>query len=74
VIESTLCCITRDTKSGHCNGDSGGPLTVERDGKVILVGVVSFGALAGCELGFPTGYARVTYFMPWIVEHLLVHG
>lgn len=69
VIESTLCTITRDTESGICNGDSGGPLTVNRDGRDVLVGIVSFGALAGCELGFPTGFVRITYFLDWINSH-----
>lgn len=56
--------------SSRSTGDSGGPLTVYRDGKLVLIGVVSYGALAGCELGYPTGFARMTYFMPWIAQHV----
>lgn len=70
VIDSTLCTITRATRSGTCHGDSGGPLTVTRNGKPVLIGVVSFVALAGCQLDYPTGFARVTYFYDWIVEHM----
>ena len=48
-------------------GDSGGPLIVlESDGIYTQVGIVSFGAAAGCTLGFPVGFARVTSFLYWI--------
>ena len=48
-------------------GDSGGPLSVrENDGNWTQVGVVSFGAAAGCQRGFPVGLARVTSFLDWI--------
>lgn len=66
VIPSTLCISTAGGRSS-CNGDSGGPLTVAAPGGgPLLIGVVSFGAAAGCELGFPAGYARVTSFDAWI--------
>lgn len=66
VIDSTLCTATTGG-SGACNGDSGGPLTVARANNRLLVGVVSFGAAAGCELGHPAGFVRTTSFIPWIV-------
>ena len=48
-------------------GDSGGPLIIqESDGVFTEVGVVSFGAAAGCQRGFPVGFARVTSFLNWI--------
>ena len=48
-------------------GDSGGALAVqESDDLWTQVGVVSFGAAAGCTLGFPVGFARVTSFLYWI--------
>lgn len=65
VIPSTLCKSTAGGRSS-CNGDSGGPLTIQFEGSPLLVGVVSFGAAAGCELGHPAGYARVTSFDSWI--------
>jgi Trypsin len=45
-------------------------LTLQIDDKRYLVGVVSFVALAGCQLDYPTGYARVTSFYPWIVGNM----
>lgn len=67
IIESTLCISTIGGR-GTCNGDSGGPLTVvvPGGGLPLQIGVVSFGAAAGCEVGFPAGFARVTSFDGWI--------
>lgn len=65
IIPSTLCIATTGGR-GTCNGDSGGPLTVQVAGETVQVGVVSFGAAAGCEQGFPAGFARVTSFDAWI--------
>jgi secreted trypsin-like serine protease len=48
-------------------GDSGVALVIqESDGIFTEVGVVSFGAAAGCQRGFPFGFARVTSFLIWI--------
>jgi len=51
-------------------GDSGGPLVYRLDdGTYIQVGIVSFGAAAGCELGYPTAFTRVSSFVSWISEN-----
>jgi secreted trypsin-like serine protease len=48
-------------------GDSGGPLVYqEDDGRYTEVGIVSFGAIAGCEKGYPAGFTRVTSYLDWI--------
>jgi len=48
-------------------GDSGGPLVVRNgNGNFTLIGVVSFVSSAGCAVGHPSGYARVTSFLTWI--------
>ena len=42
-------------------------MTVEfYGGRRAQAGIVSFGAAAGCSLGYPAVYARVTYFLDWI--------
>jgi len=33
------------------------------------VGVVSFGASTGCEVGLPSGFTRVEYYLDWIMAH-----
>ena len=48
----------------------GGPLSVQSDGESLLVGVTSFVSGVGCERGFPTGFARVSSFIPWIQSHM----
>merc|ERR1712168_731219 len=34
----------------------------------IEVGIVSFGASAGCEVGYPSGFTRTNYYLDWIKE------
>ncbi|CAK1552766.1 unnamed protein product [Leptosia nina] len=65
VIDSTICVSGADRRS-TCGGDSGGPLVLNNQ----LIGVTSFGAAAGCERGFPAGFARVTAFYSWIRARL----
>ena len=57
------------TVKDTCNGDSGGPMTVERGtaraSNRVLVGVVSWGQ--GCaQAGIPGVYTLVSAFAPWI--------
>lgn len=68
IIGSTICMSTAGGQ-GTCNGDSGGPLTVPSGGARQQVGVVSFGAAAGCQLGHPAGFARVSSFRAWITTN-----
>jgi chymotrypsin len=62
VVVASVICISTEGGRGTCNGDSGGPLNF--NGRQI--GVVSFGAAAGCERGFPAGFARTTSFLDFI--------
>lgn len=55
---------------GACGGDNGGPLTVQSEGSPLLVGVISFIANAGCELGYPVGFTRVTNYISWIQSNM----
>lgn len=66
VIQPSNICTSGDGGRGSCNGDSGGPLSVQRDGQSMLIGIVSFGRASGCQGGNPAAYARVTSFLPWI--------
>ncbi|XP_026273184.1 transmembrane protease serine 9-like [Frankliniella occidentalis] len=52
-----------------CNGDSGGPLTVEADdGRPMLIGVVSHRYGQQCDRSRAHVCTRVTSFLPWIAS------
>ncbi|XP_026760462.2 collagenase-like [Galleria mellonella] len=70
VLESNIC-TNGYGGVGICQGDSGGPLTVTTtDGQDILIGVSSFVARDGCQLGYPSAFARVMSYMNWIRAHM----
>ena len=75
IVGEGVVCIDTTGGKGTCSGDSGGPLNmkfdvVDKDGvagqKWKQVGIVSFGASAGCEVGYPAGFTRNAYYMDWI--------
>lgn len=66
IIKRTTLCAEGEHKESPCNGDSGGPLVLE--GSDVQVGVVSFGHAAGCELGYPVAFARLTSFVDWVKQ------
>merc|ERR1711936_215637 len=77
IVGDGVVCIDTAGGRGSCNGDSGGPL-VQKGGKWIKavgdkwiqVGIVSFGASAGCEVGMPAGFTRTEYYLDWIKSGL----
>ncbi|XP_058811729.1 brachyurin-like [Topomyia yanbarensis] len=62
-------CMDNEGGRSACNGDSGGPLTVVQGGTSLQIGVVSFGSSAGCSVGMPSVYARVTAYVHWILQY-----
>nr|AAT09849.1 chymotrypsin-like serine proteinase [Anthonomus grandis] len=64
VIRSNICLKGEEGRS-TCRGDSGGPLVIDNK----QVGIVSFGTSAGCEVGWPPVFARVTSYIDWINEN-----
>ncbi|XP_053666780.1 brachyurin-like [Anopheles marshallii] len=65
LIEPQNVCLHGDGGRSACNGDSGGPLAVQ-DGGSLQIGIVSFGSAAGCAIGMPSVYARVSFFLDFI--------
>merc|ERR1712194_233927 len=66
-------CIDTTGGKGTCSGDSGGPLNMKSEVTKAgqqwkQVGIVSFGASAGCEVGYPAGFTRVEYYLDWIMS------
>jgi len=73
IVGSGVVCIDTTGGKGTCNGDSGGPLNMKADVKAAgqqwkQVGIVSFGASAGCEVGYPAGFTRTEYYLDWIMS------
>ena len=67
VTDNMLCAGYKEGGKDSCNGDSGGPLMVYRDGRYSQIGLVSFGI--GCAQPNRYGvYARLTSALPWITE------
>ncbi|KAJ2951556.1 hypothetical protein O0L34_g13705 [Tuta absoluta] len=69
-IKASTICTSGTGGVGVCMGDSGGPLVVPQDGQYFLIGISSFTAEAGCALGHPSAYVRVTSFNNWILQHM----
>ncbi|CAG9790789.1 unnamed protein product [Diatraea saccharalis] len=69
-IHSSHLCTAGLGGVGTCDGDSGGPITVDQNNVKIQVGIVSFGLSDGCQRGIPSVYTRLTSFLSWINANL----
>ncbi|XP_065339907.1 serine protease filzig-like isoform X3 [Cloeon dipterum] len=65
IIPSFLCAGYATGQKDSCEGDSGGPLMVERDGRWILAGTVSHGIKCAAPY-LPGVYMRTTFYKPWL--------
>lgn len=66
VVRVSNVCTNADRGKSTCGGDSGGPLVLEYAGDRFQIGIVSYGAAAGCEKGYPSVFTRVASFLDWI--------
>ncbi|XP_001866118.2 brachyurin [Culex quinquefasciatus] len=69
-IQDQNLCLSTAGETSTCQGDSGGPLTVMDGGRTMQVGIVSFGHSSGCVSKYPKVFARVTYYLDWILHVL----
>ncbi|CAG9100852.1 unnamed protein product [Plutella xylostella] len=69
VFDSTVC-TSGAGGVGTCGGDSGGPLAIDHNNQRVLIGVTSFGSAAGCQVGLPAAFSRVTSYLSWIQARL----
>lgn len=65
-VRETNLCLEGSAGRSSCQGDSGGGLHLELNGRKVVVGVVSFGAAAGCTLNYPAVYTKVSSYLDWI--------
>lgn len=70
-IQNTSLCTTWIKTAGEsaCHGDSGGPVTLEKNAKHVLVAIVSGGK---CKKNYPTVSTRVGPYKDWI--HQTMNG
>ncbi|XP_052127322.1 brachyurin-like isoform X4 [Frankliniella occidentalis] len=66
LIDESHLCVSGWFMKGTCMGDSGGPLTIKKDGKIMVVGIVSFGIKFSCNVSWPPVFTRVTSYLEWI--------
>ncbi|XP_077406185.1 plasminogen activator, urokinase b [Vanacampus margaritifer] len=68
ITGNMLCAGRDDWTQDACEGDSGGPLACQVDGRFVAVGVVSWGE--GCARQRRPGvYAKVRNYRQWIRQH-----
>ncbi|KAM9772735.1 plasminogen activator, urokinase b isoform 2-T2 [Syngnathus typhle] len=68
ITDNMLCAGREDWTQDACEGDSGGPLACQVDGRFVVVGVVSWGE--GCARQRRPGvYAKVRNYRQWIRQH-----
>jgi len=67
VTEGAMCVLTEGGRSA-CDGDSGGPMTWQEEGRAVVRGVSSYVAKEGCLSGKPAGAMRVLHYLDWIQQ------
>jgi len=68
IDNSRLCAAGFQNGRDTCDGDSGGPLLCDVEGRWTLTGVVSFGLIYG-EKEKPGVYTRVADYLEWIWKY-----
>uniref|UniRef100_A0A2C9GV82 Peptidase S1 domain-containing protein n=1 Tax=Anopheles dirus TaxID=7168 RepID=A0A2C9GV82_9DIPT len=68
-VQNQNMCTSGANGQSPCVGDSGSPLTAASATGPLQVGVVSFGSAVGCTSGYPAVYARITFFLQWILNN-----
>ncbi|XP_049342197.1 tissue-type plasminogen activator isoform X1 [Astyanax mexicanus] len=65
VTKNMLCAGDTRNRDDACKGDSGGPLVCQKDGRMNLVGLISWGDGCG-KKDTPGVYTRVINYLSWI--------
>lgn len=66
MLDSFIC--INSTEGLPCRGDSGGPLVLANNTRTV-VGIVSHGFDAQCQVRVPDIFTRVSSFLDWIEKH-----
>ncbi|MCL2913760.1 trypsin-like serine protease [Shewanella corallii] len=68
ITDAMICAGYAKIKKDSCNGDSGGPLFMKRDGQYYQTGIVSWGARVCASENLPGVYVRVSKMLDWIYK------
>ncbi|XP_046640853.1 chymotrypsin-like protease CTRL-1 [Daphnia pulicaria] len=68
-ITESMMCTSGGNSNGICGGDNGGPLNLKQpDGTWKQIGIASFWSAAGCQMGYPSGYTRLSSYSTWVQQ------
>lgn len=67
-------CAKGEENASICGGDAGDPLMVKSGKDSYQIGIAAWGAMSGCELGFPQVFMRVPSYMDWLEENTDILG
>ncbi|XP_048483272.1 CLIP domain-containing serine protease 14D isoform X2 [Plutella xylostella] len=68
VHEGQLCAGGEEGRDA-CSGFGGAPLLLNRDGKSVQIGIVSFGSENCGSEGVPSVYTNIAHYYRWIIEN-----
>lgn len=69
VASNKILCTDTSSLGGPCKGDSGSALAITNIDSPLLIGIFSLYNKAGCQLGSPVVYAKISSHLNWIRLH-----
>eukprot|EP00095_Tigriopus_kingsejongensis_P010225 maker-scaffold2688_size13239-snap-gene-0.3 protein:Tk10225 transcript:maker-scaffold2688_size13239-snap-gene-0.3-mRNA-1 annotation:"chymotrypsin-like serine proteinase" len=68
-FSTKICADTSSVTAVTCRGDKGDPLFIGDGRNSTLVGIATLVASSGCNIGVPTCFTSVSYYLDWIADN-----